>query len=173
MRWQQYNQQAWPWWLLFSLCVGLEAGALYFQQVLQYYPCEMCIYTRVWIMLIAFAALLQLWLRHLQHVRLIGQTLLIALMIGLALQVYDLLAVEKGFASDGACAFKANFWSWAPLDQWWPAMFEVGDFCQATPEVWLGISMAEGLAAFVLISLLLLLIYWLSDLVGWLNSRRH
>ncbi len=48
-------------------------------------------------------------------------------------------------------------------------MFEVADFCQATPEVMLGITMAEALAVFVILGLLVLLVFIFQDIRRMLN----
>jgi disulfide bond formation protein DsbB len=136
--------QAWA--AVFLICVGLLGGALYFQEVKQDYPCELCIYTRVWIAAIALVAVAGLALRKtVWPLRLVVAAELI-LSIGLATVVWKLLGLEYRFGPPGACGLNANFPEWARLDDWLPALFEVQGPCMATPTVLFGLSMADGLA---------------------------
>lgn len=91
----------------------------------------------------------------------------LALSIGLANETWNLIVVEYGIGDGGGCGFFANFPSWAPLDKWLPFMFEVQEFCQATPEIIFGITMAHSLAAvcFFLIALISI------ALVGLVKSK--
>jgi disulfide bond formation protein DsbB len=136
--------QAWA--AVIAIGVGLEAGALYYQQALMYFPCELCIYTRVWLAGIALLAIVGLLVRrHVWPLRavLAGELLLT---MGLAGVVWKLLAIDYGFAGDGTCSLQARFPSWAPLDTWLPVMFRVQDTCGPTPEVLFGLTMGDGLA---------------------------
>lgn len=140
--------QRWQSWaLVIAICVALEAGAVYYQEALMYFPCELCVYTRVWIAAIALLALLGLLVRKRRwptRAVLIGE---IALCLGLAGVVWKLLALDYGFAEAGACNLYAQFPSWAPLDEWLPVLFRVQATCAETPEVLFGLSMGDGLAA--------------------------
>jgi disulfide bond formation protein DsbB len=138
-RWQS-------WAALLVLCFGLEAGALYYQHALMYYPCELCIYVRVWLAGIALVALAGLFLRKLLWPMRAMLMAGIALSIGLGQVVWKLLALDYGFAESGACSLYARFPQWAPLDQWFPTVFQVQATCGETPEVLFGLSMADGLA---------------------------
>lgn len=138
-RWQS-------WAALIAICVGLEAGALYYQLALLQYPCELCIYTRVWLAAIALVALPGLLLRKTLWPLRALLVVELGLTIGLATVVWKLLALENGWAGAGACSFFPNFPSWAPLDEWLPVLFQVQGPCAATPKVLLGLSMADALA---------------------------
>lgn len=139
--------EKWQSWLAVVLIsTGLVAGAVYSQQTQMQYPCELCIYTRVWLVAIALVALAGLALRRVLHARRVLIAAELVLSVGLAQVVWELLALEYGFAGAGACSMIANFPSWAPLDEWLPALFQVQGPCAATPEVVLGLSMADGLA---------------------------
>jgi len=138
--------KTWFWLAVLFTCIGLEAGALYFQEVLGYFPCELCIYTRVWLTGIALVSLLALGLKHMLwcvRVLLIVELILTA---GLAHVTWRLLGLEYGWGPEGACSLVANFPSWARLDEWWPTLFLVQDSCAATPIVLFNLSMADGLA---------------------------
>lgn len=138
-RWQS-------WAAVLVICVGLEAGAVYSQQVFLQYPCELCIYTRVWLAAIALVALAGLALRNTVWPKRAVIVTELILSVGLATDVWELLALEYGFGGAGTCSMFPNFPSWAPLDEWLPIMFQVQGPCAATPEVVLGLSMADGLA---------------------------
>ncbi|BCE01580.1 disulfide bond formation protein B [Marinicellulosiphila megalodicopiae] len=165
------------WLAVFIICACLEGGALYFQHVLGvnedgqkvfYQPCELCIYTRVWLALIAIVAIIGMitckakWLRR---AVLSIQTLLV---IGLSNEVYSLLKVEYQFGDGGSCKFRANFYDWMPLDQWFPNVFEVKDMCQATPAVFGSFTMVHGLT---LVCGLLLSVFVISAFQEWQKSK--
>ena len=139
--------EKWQSWLaVIAICVGLVAWAVYHQEALLQYPCEMCIYTRVWLVAMALAALPGLALRKTVWPRRALIAVELILSIGLARVVWQLLGLEYGFGGAGVCSMFPNFPSWAPLDQWFPLLFQVQGPCSATPEVMLGLSMADGLA---------------------------
>ncbi|WP_045857318.1 disulfide bond formation protein B [Teredinibacter purpureus] len=139
--------EKWQAWLaIFMVCVGLEAGAIYFQEVLMYYPCELCIYTRVWMTAMALFALVAIPLRHNVWARRACIVIQLVLTFGLIRVVWKLLGIEYGWGPDGACSLYANFPQWAPLDEWLPVLFKVQDSCAATPKVLFSLSMADGLA---------------------------
>ncbi|WP_245929185.1 disulfide bond formation protein B [Agarilytica rhodophyticola] len=152
----QTGQTLWFWLVVFILCVGLDLGALFYQHVLHVYPCELCIYTRVWLFAIALVALLAMFVKTWLPARILMSLSALILALGLALETWNLIVVEYSIGNGGSCAFFANFPEWAPLDKWMPAVFEVQDFCQATPKVFWFISMAHVLA---LVSLSLIIAF--------------
>lgn len=133
------------WLALAAVMLALEAGALYFQHVKHYYPCEMCIYVRVWVAALFLLALLALGIKRWRWGRLLASLTGLGLSLGLALETWGLVKVEYGIGGGSSCGFKANFPSWAPLDAWFPSVFEVQDLCQATPLVLGPLSMTHGL----------------------------
>lgn len=139
--------RSWPCWTaVIAICAALEGGAVYFQQVLRQYPCELCIYSRVWLAAIGLVAVVGLLVRRTTWPLRIVIAAELLLSVGLASVVWELLALEYGFGGAGACSMFPNFPSWAPLDQWLPVLFQVQGPCAATPEVLFGLSMADGLA---------------------------
>ncbi|UTF59907.1 disulfide bond formation protein B [Gilvimarinus sp. DA14] len=149
------------WLAVALLMLALEGGALYFQHVKYFYPCELCIYVRVWVAALFLLALLALVAKRWWWGRILCATTGLALSIGLAVETWNLIKVEYAIGDGGACGFKANFPAWAPLDSWLPWMFEVQDMCQATPPVFLGLTMAHCLAvvSFALIVLFLVALF--------------
>lgn len=159
----------WFWSAIAGLCLALEAGALYYQYVLDYPPCELCIYVRVWLAGIFFTCLLALYLRRFKLGALLCSLLGLGLSIGLGKETYELLKVEYHFGGGSACRFVANFPTWAPLDKWLPSLFEVRNVCSATPEVIFGISMADAL---VVVSIALVVAFTLAVLGAGKNVVR-
>jgi disulfide bond formation protein DsbB len=138
------------WAALIAVCVGLEAGAVYFQEARMQFPCELCIYTRVWLAAIALVAVPGLLLRKTLWPMRGLLVVELGLTIGLGTVVWELLALEHGWAGAGACSMFPNFPSWAPLDEWFPTLFRVQGPCMATPVVALGLTMADGLTGVTL-----------------------
>jgi disulfide bond formation protein DsbB len=159
--------QAWAAVILIS--VALLAGALYSQLANDQLPCELCIYARVWLAAIALVAAAGLALRNTIWPLRLAVAAELALSIGLATVVWDLLGLEYGFGAPGSCGLNANFPAWAPLDEWLPTLFEVQMPCMATPLVLFGLSMADGLAV---VATLFILSFALALLAGFATSRR-
>lgn len=136
---------AWFWLAIGVLCVLLIGSALFYQHVLKTYPCEICIYVRVWIVGIGLLAFFTIFLKKWPWMRAFACFSGLLLSLGLASETWNLLVVEYAIGDGGACSMFANFPNWAPLDRWLPAMFEVQGFCAATPEIFLGFTMAHSL----------------------------
>lgn len=149
---------------LFGL--ALEAGALYYQYVLDEWPCLLCIQIRIWIMAFILLSILALFFtRSVFAMRLFhGGSLLI--MIGLLERSWRVLAVERGWIFS-ACEMDLGMPSWFALDKWFPLLFEVQTSCGYTPLILFNITMAEVL--FVVSAGLLLLCATLF-VVSWFNK---
>ena len=140
------SQQRRYWVVLILLGLALEAAALYYQYVLNEWPCVLCIHIRVWILgIIALGVIALLVHRWKGMVRLMhGVNIL--LMIGLVERCWQVLAVERGWVF-GNCDMESGLPAWFALDKWFPAIFEVQAACGYTPYILLNISMAEILMA--------------------------
>jgi len=136
----------WAWTAVISICVLLEGGAVFFQEFLDYYPCEQCVYTRVWMTGIVLVGIVGLISRRNLWARRIVILTEIVLTLGLAQVTWRLLGFDYGFGADGACYMVAQFPSWARLDEWFPTLFMVQEACGPTPEVIFGLTMSDGLA---------------------------
>lgn len=155
------------WLALLVLGVAMEVVALYYQYVLEYYPCVLCIHVRIWVLGLVVLALLGLFTRNVFAGRLLAHALLIVVAAGLLERSWKLLGIERGTLEGGDCTFDAGLPAWFALDTWFPAMFRVEESCGYTPELLFGITMAEGL---VVLSVLLLLA-GVAMLVATLASR--
>jgi len=141
------------WVFVLILGVLLEITALIYQYILDYYPCVLCIHVRIIIFATILLSLVAIKFNHCKK-------LLASLHLGLSLlfiffaeRSYNLLGVERGFVS-GGCSMNSGLPSWFAIDQWFPWMFKIWEPCGYTPELILGITMAEALLVLsVLLSL--------------------
>ena len=146
------------WGLLFALGLGLESVALFYQHVLDEWPCLLCIQIRIWVLgftLVALVALFagsNLWLLRILHL------LNSIMMLGLVERSWQTLAIERGWVF-GDCSMDLGLPSWFALDKWFPAAFEVQTACGYTPVIVFNITTAEILmvisSALLLVSILL------------------
>lgn len=145
------------WLALLVLVLLLEGVALFYQYRLDYWPCVLCIHVRIWLALLGLAALLMLALRRLRGGALPGHLATAGIGLGLLERAWLLLGTERGFIEDAGCGMDLGLPAWLALDDWLPWLFEVQTSCGYTPELPLGITMAEALlalsAALILLSL--------------------
>ena len=149
------------WWILLLLVtVFFEASALYYQYVLDEWPCVLCIHIRIWLMGVLLVAIVGLvanytiWMNRLCHCLSTG------MLVGFCERSYQVLAIERGWIF-GDCDMDSGLPNWFALDQWFPAIFEVKTSCGYTPYIFLQVSMAEIL----MVSAVLLLTVSLAFLV--------
>jgi len=141
---RQFSQSKLYWVSLIALGLSLEAAALYYQYVLDEWPCVLCIHIRVWISGFIVLAVLALlvgstrWLIRGLH---LVNTVIMA---GFVERSWQTLAVERGWVF-GDCDMESGLPSWFALDKWFPAIFEVQTACGYTPLILFNISMAEVL----------------------------
>lgn len=144
----------WYWVALLVLGLALEATALYFQYVMDYPPCALCIHVRILVLGLMLVALFALAVRRTRTGRLAAHLLTALLLAALTQRAWLLLGIERGFV-EGECSFDLGLPRWLPLDQWFPAMFQVHTTCGYTPPLPLGLSMAEVLLPLSIILLVL------------------
>ena len=132
------------WWAMLILGGGMFAAALYWQYALGEDPCQVCIQARLWVVAIALIGALMLILPDTTGTHLGGLILLLISSVGLGERSYYLYEIEN-FKGDGSCQFTLGMPDWFAVDRWFPALFEVRNICSYTPEIAMGISMAEFL----------------------------
>jgi disulfide bond formation protein DsbB len=141
---RQFSHRRLYWILLIILGLTLEATSLYYQYLLDEWPCVLCIHIRIWItafIVLAVVALLaggNRWLTTGFHL------LNTAIMVGFVERSWQTLAVERGWVF-GDCDMESGLPSWFALDKWFPAIFEVQTACGYTPLIIFNITMAEVL----------------------------
>lgn len=148
------------WLAIIVLGLSMEAVALFYQYVLEYYPCVLCIHTRIWVMGLVLAGVAGLLLRRTRPLRILTHVLVSVLFAGLMERSWKLFGTERGLI-EGSCSMDSGLPSWFALDSWLPTVFKVWEPCGYTPELLFGVTMAEALLAgstiFLLVSVLVLL----------------
>lgn len=155
----------WYWLSLLGLGFVLEAIALFYQYVLNYMPCVLCIHFRIWVLgMILVSAVAVMVCKHYRP-RLFMLSLMTSLSIGMLERSYLLLGTERGFIA-GSCSMDSGLPDWFALDKWFPAIFEVQEPCGYTPELLFGVTMAEALIVFSVLLLTFNAILILTNLLA-------
>ncbi|MCP4598152.1 disulfide bond formation protein B [Neptuniibacter sp.] len=141
------SRSSWYWLSLIALGVSMEAVALFYQYVLDYGPCVLCIHVRIWIAALVLIAILGLFTRRYSGLAKLSHLLVLVTGIGLFERSWKTLGVERGWIIE-ACSMDSGLPDWFALDKWMPHMFEPWEPCGYTPELLFRITMAEGLVAF-------------------------
>lgn len=134
------------WFLLALSGILLEGVALYFQHGMGLIPCVMCIYERVALLGILFAAILGVMGNRYAILR----WLAILIWLGCALKGFTLSLKHHDYQVNPSpwnqCEFKVDFPQTIPLDQWIPHMFAPGPVnCSESQWSMWGFSMAQWL----------------------------
>ena len=111
------GKSAYYWLGLAIIGIAAEAVALYYQHVLDEWPCVLCIHVRLWVMALIIVALLVLLLRRLRFIPVAGHLLTIVIAAGLLERSWKLLGTERRFL-DGDCGFDLGLPAWFTPDQW-------------------------------------------------------
>jgi disulfide bond formation protein DsbB len=157
----------WYWLGMIIIGLGLEAGALFYQYVLDYAPCILCIHVRLWIFGFVIVAVLGLFTRTHWYTRLACHLLSVAMMAGFLERSWMTLGVERGWVLD-ECSMDLGLPAWLAVDEWLPVVFRPLEACGYTPVLPFGITMAEAL---VLIAGMLLLVTVLMTAATLLSRR--
>lgn len=141
------------WLVVLVLGLAMEGIALYFQYVLGYGPCVLCIHIRIYIAGLILVAAVALAARKGRAALITCLALTLALSAGMAERSWLTLGVERGFI-EGACDMNTGLPAWFALDKWFPQVFEPWEPCGYTPELLFGITMAEGLIVFSVLAVI-------------------
>ena len=154
------------WGGLVALGLALQAAALYYQYVLDEWPCVICIQIRIWIFGFVIVGIVALFCVHSRTAMRVLHGITLVMMIGFLERSYQVLAVERGWVF-GDCDMNLGMPAWFALDKWFPAVFEVQTSCGYTPLILFQISMAEILiviaALLTLLSAAVFAFSWFSD----------
>lgn len=134
------------WLALTALSLLNLVVALYYQYALNEWPCVLCIQIRLWFSLLLVVGIIGFLLRQHLWPRLLSHLASLLVATGLAERSYMLLGTEKGFVFSD-CGFDAGLPPWLALEDWLPWLYRVEASCGYTPELLLGITMAEALMA--------------------------
>jgi len=158
----------WYWLALIILGVILETVALIYQYAWEYLPCVLCIHVRLWVISFVIVSTAAFFARKTWLTTTLAHTLNSLIFIGLFERSYMLLGTERGTVM-ASCNFELGLPSWLAFDKWFPAVFEVQASCGYTPELLLGITMAEGL---IVMSSVLVIISVALAITSVLSVRR-
>jgi disulfide bond formation protein DsbB len=147
--------------------LGLEAVALYYQYVLNQYPCVLCIHIRIWVLAFIVVGAIGVIVPRGRLVLGVVSILSVVSSVGMLERSWQTLATERRWI-EGSCSFSSGLPSWFALDQWFPWIFGVQASCGYTPVLPFGITMAEAL---MVISIFALLMTSLVAIALW-RSRR-
>jgi disulfide bond formation protein DsbB len=139
--------------------VALEAVALFYQHVLNYWPCVLCIHVRMWVALMVVLALVAAASCRLRPARATLLVSVTAVVAALLERAWQLLGTERGWII-GSCEMVSGLPEWVPLERWLPWLFQIQEPCGYTPDMPWGLTMAEsllGLFAVMLVFMLALL----------------
>jgi disulfide bond formation protein DsbB len=140
----QTHHKPFYWLFLIALGVALLAIALYYQYVLDYPPCVLCIHVRMLTAAFIVVAVIMLWANRFGVARLAGHIVTTAIMAWLAQRSWQLLATERGWTF-GDCDMLSGLPAWIPIEKWFPFLFAIHEPCGYTPDLPLGLTMAEAL----------------------------
>ena len=141
------------WVVLLLVALTMIGVALYYQYALEELPCVLCIHTRIWVSALILIALFALTFRR-EWLVVTMHGLSVVCAAGLLERSYQLLGTERGFIFSD-CGFDLGLPAWLALDKWLAPLFRVETSCGYTPELFAGITMAEGLMALSTILLLI------------------
>ena len=166
---KQFSQSKLYWVLLLILGLSMESVALYYQYVLDEWPCVLCIHVRIWVSGFIILSILALIVKQSSGLTRILHISNTVLMIGFVERSWQTLAVERGWIF-GDCNMDAGLPPWFALDKWFPALFEVKASCGYTPYIIFEISIAEILmlasSGLLVVSLVLLVVSFLKPSDG-------
>ncbi len=150
---------------LILLGIGLEGGALYYQYVLNEWPCVLCIHVRIWIVAFILLALIAIFCTSSTFITRLAHGLNTAIVIGLVERSWKVLAVERGWIF-GDCDMDLGMPAWFAVDKWFPSLLEIQTSCGYTPFILFDITMAESL---LVISALMLIMSAAVFIASWFD----
>lgn len=132
------------WVTLIMLSIALELVAIYYQYVLDEWPCVLCIHVRLWLMALIIVSVFALFINRISYISLAIHGITTVIMLAMLERSWVLLGVERGTIF-GSCDMDLGLPAWLAIDKWIPSLFEVKTACGYTPVLFSGITMAEML----------------------------
>ncbi len=114
------------WAALILIGAALEGGALYYQYVLDEWPCVLCIHVRIWVVAFMLLAMVAIFCTNSIVATRIAHFLNVGIMIGLLERSWRVLAIERGWIF-GDCDMDLGMPAWFALDKWFPYLFRSAD----------------------------------------------
>ncbi|MCL1143070.1 disulfide bond formation protein DsbB [Shewanella gaetbuli] len=157
---QLFCQNRLSWLLLFFSGLALQLSALFFQYVMEYDPCVMCVYIRVAVLGIMLSGLVgalfpKLWI--LRFIAMIGWIVSAIWGAKLAFELNDMQVNPNPFAT---CSFFPEFPEFMPLDKWLPEVFSPTGMCGESVWSFLSLTMVQWtMVAFIVYSFIWLVMF--------------
>lgn len=147
--------------------------ALVFQHGLGMSPCVLCIYQRVALLGISFAALLVLLAPTWRFLRTFG-----LLLWGYSALKGLLVAWEQTQrylypVRFTACAFRVRFPEWLPLDSWIPQVFKAYAACEPVDWSLLCLNMPQWMVLMFSVHLVMVALVACGQIVGWRRNVKY
>ncbi|MBN0988590.1 disulfide bond formation protein B [Amphritea pacifica] len=139
-----FFRSPWYWLTMIVAGVAMEGVALYYQYVLNYGPCVLCIHVRIWVLAFILLGVLGLLCHNSRPLSILISLLTVVAAVGLTERSWMTFAIERNLI-EGSCTMGTGLPDWFALDRWLPAIFEPWELCGWTPELMFGITMAEAL----------------------------
>jgi disulfide bond formation protein DsbB len=139
-----YKNRRTVWYSLLFISTFLELTALYYQYILDFPPCVICIHVRLWVAVIWLLSLIGLAIPASKALRATLLTSVLLCFSALIERSWQLLGTERGFIF-GSCNFDIGLPNWLAVDKWLPFLFKVETSCGYTPTIIAGVTMAEAL----------------------------
>ena len=138
------SQSAYFWLAGIIYLIVMESIALYYQYVLQFYPCALCVQVRAWVVGAILSSAISVYFRSNFWIRFVGLSFTLVFIGGGFYTSYYAWGVENGTVIS-TCSMGAGFPGFMPLDEWIPFFFGANGPCGQSPDMWLGLSMVESL----------------------------
>jgi len=164
----EFSKKRLFWYLVAGYFFLMEMIALFYQYVLEWYPCALCVQVRAWVWGAVFAALATAFVHDRFWLRWAGLTLTGVFLGGGLYTSWYAWGVERGTVIS-SCSMGAGFPSFMPLDQWIPFLFGAQGACGQSPPM-LFLSMVESLLITIGLPLLVLLAVWV---LNFKNMAEH
>lgn len=155
----ELGQSAYFWLAGIIYLISMEGIALYYQYVLQFYPCALCVQVRAWVVGAIFSSAVGLYFRSSFWIRFLCLTLTLACISGGLYTSNYAWGVENGTVIS-TCSMGAGFPAFMPLDQWLPFFFGANGPCGQSPIMWFGFSMVESLLITLGLPCIVLALLW-------------
>ena len=159
-RFYELGQSVYFWLTGIVYLVAMECIALYYQYVMQFFPCALCVQVRAWVVGAIISAAVSVYFKATFWIRFVGLSDRICFMSGALYTSWYAWGVENGTVIS-SCTIGAGFPAFMPLDQWIPFFFGANGPCGQSPEMWLGLSMVETLLITIGVPLIVLIAQWL------------
>lgn len=140
------SQSPWYWRSYLAGGIMMLCIALYFQHVLEYPPCIMCIQMRLLFSLLIIVSMAALLFARFggnnRTVDIVSHLTVVLIAASMTERSYMLLGTERGFVF-ADCGFDLGLPAWFDIENWLPSLYRVETSCGYTPDVVFGITMAE------------------------------